>query len=138
MQLAGPHLGQIKGVERERFRLRIAHHLNEQGPPRETAGLDALEKVALVSLTILADERLGLGIRQIFDSLLGAKVKFDPDALIARVEETVGVAAEAMHVAKAARDSAIAHHDGDLVQGLRQQGPEVPIVIGAAHAGRVA
>src|ERR1700735_3521776 len=40
-----------------------------------------------------------------------------------------------MHVAKAARDAALTHHDGDLVEGLRQQGPEVPIVIGAAHAG---
>jgi len=87
-----------------------------------------------MAFTILADQRLGLGIGQIFDALLRAKVEFHPEAFIVGIEEAVGVAAETMHVPKAARDAAIAHHYGDLVQGLGQQGPEVPIVIRAAHA----
>src|SRR5258705_6404778 len=27
------------------------------------------------------------------------------------------------------------HHNGDLVQGLRQEGPEVPVVVGRAQTG---
>ena len=100
----------------------------------KSAGLDALEEIALMGLAILADQGLRLCIRQVFDALLGAKVKFDPGALVVGIDETVSMAAEAMHVAKAARDAALAHDDGDLVQGLGQQGPEVPVVIGAAHA----
>ncbi len=86
-------------------------------------------------LAILADQRLGLRIRQVFDSLLAAEVKLHPDPLVVGVKETVGVAAEAMHVAIGTRDATLAHDDGDLVQGLGQQSPEVPVVIGAAHAG---
>jgi hypothetical protein len=108
--------------------------LNEQGPARKTTGFDALEEVALMSLSILAYQGLGLGIGQVLDALLSAKVEFDPGALLPRIKKTVSMAAEAVHVAKAARDTALAHHDGDLMQGLRQQGPEVPIVIRAAHA----
>src|SRR5258708_2339967 len=40
-----------------------------------------------------------------------------------------------MHVPKGARDPSLAHNDGYLVEGLGQQSPEIPIVIGAAHAG---
>ena len=40
-----------------------------------------------------------------------------------------------MHVAIAARDAAVAHHHGDLVQSLGQQCPEVPVVLRAAHVG---
>src|ERR1700748_806505 len=32
------------------------------------------------------------------------------------------------------RDTAIAHDDGDLVQRLREQGPEIPVVIRAAQS----
>ena len=40
-----------------------------------------------------------------------------------------------MHVPVRGRDAAIAHDHGDLVQGLGQQGPEVPVVRGAVHVG---
>jgi hypothetical protein len=52
-----------------------------------------------------------------------------------RIHEAVGMAAEAMHVAEASRNPALAHDDRDLMQGFGQQGPVVPIVVGAAHAG---
>src|SRR5271170_67344 len=86
-------------------------------------------------LAILADQRFGLRIRQVFDALLGAKMEFDPGALVAGVNKTIGMAAEAMHMAKGTRDSTLAHDNGDLVQGLGQQGPEVPVVIRASHPG---
>jgi hypothetical protein len=49
------------------------------------------------------------------------KVELHPEALVLRVDEAEGVAAEAVHVAVAGRDAAVAHHDGDLVQRLGQQ-----------------
>jgi hypothetical protein len=58
-----------------------------------------------MSLAILADERLGLCIRQVFDTLLAAEVKIHPDPLVVGVKETVGVVAEAMHVAIGTRDA---------------------------------
>jgi len=131
----GPHLGQIEGVEGKCPGLSVVHHLDKQSPPRKSACLDVLEQVALMGLAILADQSLGRGIRQILDALLAAEVELHPDPLVLGVEETIGMAAEAMHVAKAARNTALAHDDGDLVKRLWQQRPKVPVVIGAAHAG---
>jgi hypothetical protein len=45
------------------------------------------------------------------------------------------VAAEAVHTTEGARDSTIAHDHSDLVQGLGDVSPEVPVAICAAHAG---
>src|SRR5258708_39041430 len=86
-------------------------------------------------LAILADQSLGFCIRQVLDTLLAAKVELHPDPLVLGVEETVGVAAEPMHVAKATRNAPLAHYDADLMHSLRQQRPGVPVVIGAARAG---
>src|SRR6202035_3209827 len=46
-----------------------------------------------------------------------------------------GVAAEQVHMAEALRDAAVRHRDGDLVQSLGQQCPEVPIVVRTAQPG---
>ena len=40
-----------------------------------------------------------------------------------------------MHVPVAGRDATVAHHDGDLVQRLGQQGPEIPVVGGRTQIG---
>src|SRR5258708_16807204 len=88
-----------------------------------------------MSLAILADQYLGCCVRQVFDPLLTAEVKLHPDSLVVGVEKAVGVAAEAMHVAIGTRNAALTHDDGDLMQGLGQQRPEVPVVVGAAHTG---
>ena len=130
-----PDLGQVEGIEWECLRLRVRHHLDEQGPAREIAGLDVFEQIALMAFAILADEGLGFRVRQILDALLGTEVEFDPDALVCGIEKAVRVAAEAVHVTEALRNASIAHDDRDLVQRFRQQRPEVPVVVGAAHAG---
>src|SRR5258705_3011426 len=100
-----PDLGQVERVEWECLRLRIRHHLDEQGPAREIAGLDIFEQIALMAFAILADEGLGFHVRQIPDALLGAEVEFDPDALVCGIEEAVRVAPEAMHVTQAFRNA---------------------------------
>src|SRR5580658_1564769 len=131
----GPDFGQIKWIEWEGFGLGIAHDLNVKGPSRIVACLDACKEITLIALAILADQIFRLGVRQVFDALLRSEMKLYPAALVVGVDEAIRVAAEAMHVPKAARDAAVAHYDGDLMQGLGQQSPEVPIVVGAAHTG---
>lgn len=41
--------------------------------------------------------------------------------------------AETVHVTQAFRNASIAHDDRDLMRRFRQQRPEVPVVVGAAH-----
>src|SRR5882724_614224 len=88
-----------------------------------------------MGFAILADEGLGFRVRQVLDALLGTEVEFDPDALVCGIEEAVRMAAEAVHVTEALRNTALAHDNRDLMQSFGQQRPEVPVVISAAHAG---
>ncbi len=89
----------------------------------------------MVVFPVLGDDRLGLFVGQVFDALLGLEVELDPVPLVLGVDEAEGVAAEAVHVAVGIGDTPVAHHDGNLVERLRQGAPEVPIVLGAAHVG---
>ena len=88
-----------------------------------------------MAFAVLADDRLGFGVGQVLDALLRLEVELDPAALVLRVDEAEGVAAEAVHVAVGRRDAAVAHDDGDLVQRFGQRGPEVPVVLRAAQVG---
>src|ERR1700693_758167 len=88
-----------------------------------------------MAFAILADEGLGFRVRQVLDALLGTEVEFDPDALVCGVDETVGVAAETMHMAETPGNTALAHDNRDLMQRFGQQCPEVPVVVSAAHTG---
>ena len=117
------------------FACGFGHHLNEELPAREVAGLDRVEQVAAVAFAILGDEGLGLRVGEVCDSLLGAEVEFDPDTFIGGIDHREGMAAEKVHVAEALRDAAVGHDDGDLMQRLRQQRPEIPIVVRAAQPG---
>jgi len=63
------------------------------------------------------------------------KMEFNPDALVRRVDHRKGVAAEKVHVAEALRDAAVGHDNRDLVQRLRQQCPEIPVIVRAAQPG---
>ncbi len=116
-------------------RVLFRHDLHVQGPARELFLLDALVQVALVALAVPAHDRLGLLVAQVLDSLLGSQMEFHPITLVPGIDETEGVAAEAVHVAVGGGNAAVAHDDGDLVQRLGQRAPEVPVVQGAAHVG---
>ena len=130
-----PYLGQVERIMLVGPGLRLGHHLDRQRRSRKIAALDRLEQIAPMALAIVGDDRRGFFVGEILDALLRAEVEFDPDALIGGVDHREGVAAEAMHVAEASRDATIGHDDGDLVQRLGQQRPEVPIVVGAPEAG---
>ena len=45
------------------------------------------------------------------------------------------MATETVHETVGRGDAPIAHDDGDLMQGLGQGAPEVPVVVGTAHVG---
>ena len=130
-----PDLGKVKGVVGTFRRVLLRHHLNGQFPAGKVAPLDALEEVTLMAFPVLADNRLSLFIAQVTYPLLGDEVKLDPVPFVFCIDETEGVASEAVHMTVGIGNAPIAHNDSDLVQGLRQRGPEVPVVAGAAHVG---
>ena len=133
--LVEPDLGEVEGVVGTCRRVLLRHDLHIEGPAGEVLLFDALVEVALVALPVLGDDRLGLLIGQVLDPLLGLEVELDPVPFVLGVDEAEGVAAEAVHVAVGAGNAPVAHDDGDLVQRLGQRGPEVPVVLGAAHVG---
>jgi hypothetical protein len=57
-------------------------------------------------------------------------VELHPDQLIVGIDHRVGVAAEEVHVTKAFGNAGVGHDDGDLMQRLGQQCPEIPVVVG--------
>jgi len=85
-----------------------------------------------VAFAIPGNEGRSIGVGKVLDPLLGAEVELNPDAFIGGIDHREGMAAEQVHVAEALRDAAIGHHDGDLVQRLRQQRPEIPVIVRAA------
>ncbi len=56
-------------------------------------------------------------------------------AHIIGIQKTVSMAAEAVHVTVAVRNSPVAHGDGYLMQSFGQARPKVPIIVRAAHIG---
>jgi hypothetical protein len=129
-----PHLGEIEGIVAARLRLLLGHHLDEEGPAREVASLDRLEQVAAISRSVATIAAASASLRLAMP-LLRPEVKLDPDALIRGIDHREGVAAEQVDVAEALRDPAIGHDDGDSVQRLGEQRPEIPLAARAAQAG---
>src|SRR6266851_590849 len=130
-----PDLCEIERVDVVGVRILLVHDLHIQLPAGEVAPLDGLVQVALVGLTILTHKGFRFLIREVLDALLGLEGELHPETLVLRVDEAVRVAAKAVHMAERARDSTIAHDNGDLVQSLGEIRPEVPVAICAAHAG---
>lgn len=96
-------------------RILFRHNLHKQCPFRMVTFFDALVEVALVALAILANEYLGLRIRQILDPLLGLEMELDPEPLSLVVDEAECVAAEQVHVSIGERYPALAHGNRDLM-----------------------
>ena len=108
----------------------LRHDLHGELPFREIALLDRLEQIALMGLAVVGDLLGRLGVGPVLDALHGLEVEFDPVPLVLGVDERVGMRAEAVDIAIALRQAAVRHQDGDLVQALRRQRPEIP------HRGR--
>src|SRR5690606_11352515 len=131
----GPDLGQVEGIQMIRTGFLLRHDLNVHLPAGEVAALNRVEQVTLRAFAVAANYFLCFSVRQVLDALLGAEMELHPKALVLCVDEAERVTAEQVHVTEAGGNAAIAHHDGDLVQGFGQAGPEFPVVLGTAHTG---
>ncbi len=130
-----PDLGEVERMVRHLGGVGLRHYLHIHRPTWIFATLDGLEQIALRTLPVIGNDGCSLGVGEILDALLGPKVKLHPETLVVRTDEAVGVRTETVHMAVRRRNAPITHDIGDLVQGLRQPGPEVPVVVRAAHVG---
>jgi hypothetical protein len=130
-----PDLRQVERVDVITVGVLLRHDLHADPPFREVSVLDVVEQIALKALAILADDLFGLRVGQVSVALHRLEVEFHPDALVVLVDQAEGMAAVAVHLAVVLRQAPVAHRDRDLMQRFRQQGPEVPVVVGAAHVG---
>ena len=131
----GPDLGQVERVVAIGGRFLLGHDLHVHLPAREVAFLDALVQVALRTLAVLGDHFGSLGVGQVLDALLGLEVELDPEALVVRIDEAEGMAAETMDVPIALRQAAVAEVDGQLMQRLGEVREKVPLEGRIAQVG---
>ena len=62
----------------------------------------------------------GFFVGQVFNALLAAEMEFHPETFARFVPEAVSMRTEAVHMAVAGGDAAVAHDNGDLVKGFGQ------------------
>ena len=117
------------------FRIGFRHDLDVHRPFRKLAAFDGFVQVALVAFAVVGDDFGGFFVGQVFNALLAAEMEFHPKTFARFVPKAVSMRTEAVHMAVAGGDAAVAHDDGDLVQGFGQQRPEIPVVRGGAHIG---
>ncbi len=113
----------------------LRHDLHREFPFREIAFFDRFEEIALMGLTVLGDPLGRFGVGPVLDALHGLEMKFHPMPLVLGVDERVSVRPETIDVAIALRQAAVGHQNGDLVQALRRQRPEIPHRGRRAHVG---
>jgi len=130
-----PNLRQVERIDRVVRRRLLRHDLDIERPTRKLTALDAVEKVAVMTLAVFANHGPGFLIRQVLDTLVGFECEFHPEALVIGVDEAEGVAAEPMHVTEASGNTSLALDDGDLMERLGQQGPEIPVALRTPHTG---
>src|SRR5690606_20056743 len=110
-----PDFGKIKRMKAVRFSLLFCHNLNVQFPLWEIASFNGVEKVSLCRFSVVSDNRSCLFVAQVFYSLLCAEMKLHPMPHVIPVYKTVGMTSETVHVPVSVWNSAVAHHNGDLM-----------------------
>ncbi len=86
-------------------------------------------------LAVVRDLRGALRVAPVLDALLGLEVELDPEALVLRIDERVGMRTEAVDMAIGLRQAAVRHQDRHLMQAFRRKRPEVPHRQRRAHVG---
>ena len=84
---------------------------------------------------VFGNDGFGFLVGQVFNALQGAQVELHPDAFVIGIDEAIGMTAETVHVAIGIRNATGAHGDGHLMERFGQKGPEIPVVVRAAHIG---
>ena len=100
------------------FRIGFRHDLDVHRPFRKLAALDGFVQVALMAFAVVPDDFCGFFVGQVFNALLAAEMEFHPETLARFIPEAVSMRAETVHMAVAGGDTAVAHDDGNLVQGF--------------------
>src|ERR1700728_1525117 len=88
-----------------------------------------------MALPIIGHDRSRGLVRKILDTLLGPEVELYPGTLVPGIDHREGMAPEEMHVSKRLWNATVGHDDGDLVECLWKQRPEVPVILRTAKAG---
>ena len=60
-----------------------------------------------MAFTVFPYDAFGFSIGQVFNALLGSKVEFHPETFIGRIDETIGVTTETMHMTVAGRNTTV-------------------------------
>ena len=86
-------------------------------------------------IPIRARQLVGLVLRQIGIpvALIGHIVKLDPELFALGVDQGIGVAGIAVHLAPGFRNAAVAHQIGHLMRAFGGQCPEIPLHVVIAH-----
>src|ERR1700751_1830209 len=99
----GPDFGQIKRIVLVCLCLLLCHYLDEELPTRKIPASDCLEQVSAMALPMFCYNRSGSFVRQVFNTLLRAKVELYPGALVLTIDHREGVTSEKMHVPEGSR-----------------------------------
>jgi len=111
----GPHLGHVERVEAVFRRLGHRHDLHLERPRRIFSSIDRLQQIALMVVGIAAgDARRILG-GEALDPLIGLEVVLHPEGFAAGIDPLKSVRSEAVHVAKAGRNTSVAEQDRELM-----------------------
>src|SRR5262245_60959 len=126
-----PDFRHIKRIVRVCLGLFRCHDLDEERPTRKISTFNGLEEIAAVALPISGHQRRRRFVREIFNTLLGAEVELHPRAFVLGIDHREGVTSEAMHMPEGLWNSAVGHHDCDLMKCLWKKCPEVPVILRA-------
>src|SRR5947209_7695273 len=88
-----------------------------------------------MALAIMGHHRSRRFVAEILNPLLGAEVELHPSALVLGIDHREGVTPEEMHMPEGLGNAAVRHDDCDLMEGLGQKRPEVPVILSAAQTG---
>src|SRR5690606_23749548 len=130
-----PYFGKVEWVVVVVSGLLFGHDLYFHFPAGKIAFFDAVKQIALGAFAIVGYRFCRFFVGHVLNSLLTYEVEFYPGTLVGRIVHAEGVTSEAMHMTHRARNAALAHDDGDLVQCLRKGSPEVPVVLGTSQIG---
>ena len=130
-----PCLGYVERILLILLCLLLGHNLEIHFPTRKVAPLYGAEQITLMTLAVFCYNGCRLFVGQVLYTLLGEKMELDPHAFALRINQTIGMGTEAVHVSVGCRDATVGHDDGDLVKSLRQHSPEVPVVLRRTHIG---
>src|SRR5690625_504264 len=121
-----PDFRQIKRIVRCFFSICFRHDLNLQIPLRIVTILNGTEELLLKALTALADDFCRLCIRIVPVSLTCLEVELHPVTFTIIIPETECMGTVTVHVHGRDRQPSVGKENGDLMQTLRTERPEIP------------